>query len=80
MALERTYSLRQAATILGIARRTLRKWLLSDLALAVPEVPRGSHLMIRQSDLERLMECRGLQVNWQAARESRGRIRVRRVA
>jgi predicted site-specific integrase-resolvase len=60
MAIERCYSLRKAARILGVHHQTLGKWLLADVGLATPAVPRGSKLMIRESDLERLIAKRGL--------------------
>jgi hypothetical protein len=76
MSLERCYSLRTAARVLGCDRTTLKRWLLSDLGLALPPIGRGSRLMIRGSDLERLANLRGCQVNWSEVLGSRGRIRV----
>jgi hypothetical protein len=59
MALERCYSLRKAAKILGVSRTSLRKMLLTELALVLPELRHGQRNMIRESVLERLMERRG---------------------
>lgn len=76
MSLERCYSLRAGARLLGCDRTTLKRWLLSDLGLALPPIGRGSRLMIRGSDIERVANLRGCQVNWNAVLRSRGRIRV----
>ncbi len=69
MSLERCYSLRAAAKLTGIAKDTLRRWLLLDLGLVLPDVPRGSKVMIRHSDLELRLERRGLEHELAAARK-----------
>lgn len=61
--IERCYSLSRAAETLGVARHTLKRWLL-ELGLVLPQVRRGSHQMIRESDLERLIEKKGPRTNW----------------
>ena len=69
--IERCYSLRAAAKVLGIDRKTLKAWLVSELALRMPEVRRGSKAVIRHSDLERLLEKRGPRVDWTILRMDR---------
>jgi predicted site-specific integrase-resolvase len=61
--IERCYSLSRAAETIGVERHTLKRWLL-ELGLVLPSVRRGSHQMIRESDLERLIEKKGPRTNW----------------
>lgn len=58
MLREKRYSLTQAARELGIARKTLRYWLATDLGLILPRVARGSKVVIYERDLEKLMAKR----------------------
>ena len=68
MAIERTYSVRRAAKTIGITPRYLVRLLRVDLGLVLPPVQRGSHQMIRESDLEKLLEKRGPRKNWSLLR------------
>lgn len=60
--LERCYSLRAAAKLLGVSSRCLKKMLAGELSLILPSLPKGEHNMIRESVLERLVDRRGPQV------------------
>lgn len=55
---EKHYSLTAAAKELGIGRHTLKRWLAQELAVVIPRVRRGSKVMIRERDLERIIERR----------------------
>lgn len=55
------YSLRAAAALLGVHRATLKAWLRADLAMRWPEVKRGSKLLIREQDLETIVQRRAPQ-------------------
>lgn len=70
--IERCYSLRRAAQIIGIDREVLRRWLL-EIGLVLPEVRQGSHHLIRESDLERLLDKKGPRTNWALLRSPRKR-------
>lgn len=61
--IERCYSLSRAAEAIGVGRDTLKRWLL-ELGLVLPAVRRGSHQMIRESMLERLIEKKCPRMNW----------------
>lgn len=60
--IERCYSLSKAAEVIGVDRYTLKCWLL-EIGLVLPEVRRGSHQMIRESDLERVIAKRAPRTN-----------------
>lgn len=47
-------SLRQASERTGIARHTLKEW-LALAGFSLPKVPRGSKLMLRQSEIEKAL-------------------------
>jgi AraC-like DNA-binding protein len=69
---EETYSLRQAARLLGCSRQYLRKHLLRELGLAMPAGSghgingqrKNEKALIRRSDIDRLLQIKGLRVNW----------------
>jgi hypothetical protein len=56
MAIERCFSLRKAAKVLGVGKTQLKRMLLVELQLVLPEVMRGSRQMIPESVLQRLIE------------------------
>lgn len=58
MALEKHYSLRKAAELIGVDRGTLRAWLEKDLGIILPRVRRGGRVMIRERDVEKVIEKR----------------------
>lgn len=58
MSFERHYTLRQAAEAVGVDRHTLKTWLTVDLAMEWPSVPRGSKMLIRESDLRAVVQRR----------------------
>lgn len=61
--IEKCYSLSRAAKAIGVDRDTLKRWLL-ELGLVLPEQRRGAHHVIRESDLERLIDKKGPRTNW----------------
>lgn len=73
MALEKCYSLRKAAKILGVSRKSLKKMLLLDLALELPNLSRGQRNFIRESVLERLINKRSPKTNFMILRSPRAR-------
>ena len=58
MSIERCYSLTKAARIIGVNRETLKIMLMADLNLTLPSIPRGSHNLIPESVLKRLVRKR----------------------
>lgn len=71
MAIERLYSLSAAARVLGKDRKTLKRLLLTELQMVLPTIRRGSHQMIRESVLERLIDKRGPRVDYRLLRGSK---------
>lgn len=56
--IERHYSLRAAAKLVGVGHPTLAKWLKEDLGLELPKVPRGSKVLISATQIEFVMKRR----------------------
>ena len=56
--LEKHYSLSEAARQIGVARKTLRRWLVQDCGILLPRVRRGGKVMIRERDIERVLAKR----------------------
>jgi predicted site-specific integrase-resolvase len=56
--LEKHYSLSEAARIIGVDRRALKRWLRQDLGILLPRVRRGGKALIRERDIERVLEIR----------------------
>jgi predicted site-specific integrase-resolvase len=46
-----TYSIRQAAKVIGISRATLRRWLEIDLGYQMPAIDRGSKFLLTDHDI-----------------------------
>jgi predicted site-specific integrase-resolvase len=57
MGLERRYSLSEAAKIVGVRRHTLKLW-LAQCAIVLPRLPRGSKVMLRESQIEMVLRKR----------------------
>jgi len=57
MALEKHYSLSAAARLIGVDRTTLRDW-LRQIGIVIPYVRRGSKALLRERDIERVLERR----------------------
>jgi len=57
MPLEKHYSLSSAARQIGVDRSTLRRWLIQE-GILVPRVRRGGKVMIRERDVQRVVEKR----------------------
>jgi len=58
MMLEKHYSLSEAARIMGVDGRALQCWLRQDLGIILPRVRHGTKAMIRERDIERVLEIR----------------------
>jgi predicted site-specific integrase-resolvase len=58
MMLERHYSLSEAARLIGVDRRALKRWLRQDLGIVIPRVRHGAKVMIRERDIERVLGMR----------------------
>ena len=58
MPLEKHYSLRSAAKLIGVHHATLRLWLRQDLGIVLPRVKHGSRVMIRERDIEAVVARR----------------------
>ena len=56
MALEKHLSLRAAARMVGISPHTLKKWLRKHSGILLPCVERGSRMMLRERDVQRVVE------------------------
>jgi predicted transcriptional regulator len=56
--IERQYSLRRAAKLIGVSRPTVKKWLAEDLGLQFPRVERGSKLLVSGKQIEFLIRRR----------------------
>jgi len=58
MSLERHYSLSQAAKAIGVDRDTLKRWLAADLAMVMPDLPKGSKMQIPERHIEAVLRNR----------------------
>jgi len=67
--MERHFSLRKAAKEIGVDRHTLKLW-LTEIAIVLPPVRRGSKVLIRESDLERVMRKRTARSDWSLLRKA----------
>lgn len=56
--LEKHYSLRAAAKKIGVGPSTLKRWLRLDLGILIPHVRRGGRVMVRERDVEKVVEKR----------------------
>lgn len=74
MAIEKRYTLRQAAKLAGIGRHTLRRWLEVDLAMVFPPVERGSFILIREADLEAVLRKHTAHSDWTLLRTRREQV------
>jgi hypothetical protein len=63
MAIERCFSLRKAAKLLGVGQAQLKRMLLVELQMVLPQVPHRSRQMIRESVLHRLIDKKGPKVD-----------------
>lgn len=55
---KRYYSLRQAATYIGVDRYTVKRWLAEDLGIIIPRVKHGAKVLIAEADLDKLIARR----------------------
>lgn len=68
MSIEKRYSLRSAAVMAGMDRKTIRRRLEVELGLVFPKRRRGQNFYIRESDLERLMRLGTPYPDWSRLR------------
>ena len=65
------YSIRKAAKMIGISRHTLRRWLEIDLGFRMPDVARGSKILLSDKDLEAVLRKHSPTVDWNLLRRGR---------
>jgi predicted site-specific integrase-resolvase len=65
------YSIRQAAKLTGINRHTLRRWLELDLGFRMPDVARGSKILLTEKDIEAVLRKHSPTVDWNLLRRGR---------
>ena len=63
MSIERHYSLTQAAKMIGVRRQTLKLW-LAECAIVLPQLPRGSKVMLRESQIQQVLRKREAKADW----------------
>lgn len=68
--IEPHYSLNKAATLLGVNRHTLRRWLEVDLGLSFPDVRQGSKMLISESQVQAVIKKHSPKVDWKLLRRS----------
>jgi hypothetical protein len=68
MAIEKHISLHAAAKKAGVGDDALKRWLALDLGICFPKVPRGSKILVRERDVELVLQKR------RDARFVRGRV------
>jgi transposase len=71
MAIEKHYSLRQAAKLIGISRSTLKRWMAADLAIVLPRLGHGHKVLIRERDLEIVLRKHTATSDWTLLRGGR---------
>lgn len=69
MSLERHYSLNQAAKLVGVQPKTLKMW-LAECAIVLPEVARGSKVMLRESQIQQVLRKREAKADWSLIRKT----------
>ncbi len=68
MRLEPLIGLPEAARILCVSRRTLRRWLSEELGIIFPQGKRGVRRLVRVRDLEILVRIHAGTPDWTLAR------------
>jgi hypothetical protein len=66
--IERRYSLRRAAHLLGLHHHTLKLWLQIDLGMVFPRARRGSKFLLREADIEAVVRKHSPQIDWKRLR------------
>jgi predicted site-specific integrase-resolvase len=56
--LEKHLSLSRAASLIGVSHHTLKDWLRKDLGILIPRVRRGAKTLVRERDVQRVLEMR----------------------
>jgi excisionase family DNA binding protein len=62
VAIQKRYSLSQAAKAVGISRDTLRRWLEIDLGMRFPSVTRGSKVLVTEDQVNAVLRKRTAKV------------------
>lgn len=68
--IEKTASLRSWAQQIGVQPKTLKRWLAEDLGMVLPQVQRGSKVLIRERDIETVLRKRTARADWKLLRKS----------
>lgn len=68
--IEQRYSIRKAAQLLGVNRKTLRRWLEVDLGFRMPKVAQGSKILLSEKDIEAVLRKHSPSVDWNLLRRS----------
>ncbi|HEY6127430.1 MAG TPA: helix-turn-helix domain-containing protein [Candidatus Acidoferrum sp.] len=71
MTIQKHYSIRQAAKLIGISRNTLRRWLETDLGFRMPQVAQGSKILLSEMQLEAVLKKHSPAVDWNLLRRSK---------
>jgi hypothetical protein len=58
MAIEKHISLHAASKKAGVGDGALKRWLMNDLGIVFPKVPRGSKILVLERDVERVLAKR----------------------
>jgi predicted site-specific integrase-resolvase len=66
--IDRMQSLSKWSREVGIARDTLKHWLAAE-AILLPRVERGGKVLIRESDIERVVRKRLATADWSLLRK-----------
>jgi predicted site-specific integrase-resolvase len=56
MAIEKHICLREAERKSGVGRKALKRWLAKEMGYVFPVVRRGSKIMVRERDVELVLE------------------------
>jgi predicted site-specific integrase-resolvase len=67
--IEKHYSLRAAARMVGVERETLKLWLAAE-GIVLPAVRRGSKVMLREKDVEIAVRKHRPQMDWSLIRKA----------
>jgi excisionase family DNA binding protein len=62
VAIQKRYSLSQAAKAVGVSRDTLRRWLEIDLGIRFPSVARGGKYLVTEDQVNATLRKRTAQV------------------
>jgi hypothetical protein len=67
--MEKHYSLAAAAAMVGVDRKTLRRWLV-EMGFVLPDNPRRGIVLVRETDLNAVVRKHSVQSNFAAMRKA----------